>query len=102
MAAFAGIFAAYQGRFWYTASTHHAEEVYAMGMREKLSSVGFVPVLAGAAIILALAVGACGTNGGTGMQPLSSPGGQTAARPQLPSMDINAPTAFQTAAFAYG
>jgi hypothetical protein len=73
-----------------------------MRLRESFSRAGFAVVAIGLAASLALTVQACGSDGGTGMKPIVSPGGQTAAQPQLPSLDLNVPAGFQTAAFAYG
>jgi hypothetical protein len=36
------------------------------------------------------------------MEPVTSQGDSSAAQPQLPSLDLNVPSEFQTAAFAYG
>jgi hypothetical protein len=73
-----------------------------MRLREMFHRAGFAAAVIGLTAGLALTIQACGSDGGTGMKPIVSPGGQTAAQPQLPSMDTNVPRDFQTAAFAYG
>jgi hypothetical protein len=84
-----------------------------MRVREILGTAGLFAVSAGLGVCVVLAVGACGTDGGAGMEPAVSQGAQngaqnatqgsqSAANQQLPALDRNAPADFQTAAFAYG
>ncbi len=73
-----------------------------MRLRQRLTSVGLAIVIAGMVACLAFTVAACGTNGGTSMEPATSQGAQSGATSQLPALDLNAPREFQTAAFAYG
>jgi hypothetical protein len=73
-----------------------------MRLRGLLGSAGITAAFVGAGILLALGVGACGEDQEAGMEPAASQTQQTAARRQLPSIDLNAPREFQTATFAFG
>jgi hypothetical protein len=76
--------------------------VYDMGLRGTFRIVGAATAAVGLTACLALVVQACGNNGGAGMESTASRGEQSVVQPQLPSLDVNAPQQFQTAAFAYG
>jgi hypothetical protein len=64
------------------------------------------PALAAAAVAVgacvALTVGGCGSDLGAGIEPVASGDEQNVAQAQLPPLDLNVPSDFQTAAFAYG
>jgi hypothetical protein len=73
-----------------------------MRLRKALTSVGTTAAAVGMGVCLALTVGACGESQDTVADPAASQNEEIDVQAQLPSLDLNVPTEFQTATFAYG
>ena len=73
-----------------------------MGLRMMLTSAGLAAATVAVGVCVALTVGGCGSDPGAGIEPVASGDEQNVAQAQLPPLDLNVPSDFQTAAFAYG
>jgi len=67
-----------------------------------LKWLGLTVFVVGLGVGVASAMGSCGTGLDEGQQAGAPEAGQVIAQPELPSLDLKAPQAFQTASFAFG
>jgi hypothetical protein len=73
-----------------------------MRLRHMLRSVGLVGAVIGLGAGLAVHVGGCAGDPARGGGPTATSGTQVSALPRLPSVDLAAPSQYQTASFAFG
>jgi hypothetical protein len=73
-----------------------------MRLRMMLTSAGVAAAVVAVVACVAVTVGGCGSDLEAGMEPATSGDEQNMVQAQLPPLDLNVPSDFQTAAFAYG
>ena len=73
-----------------------------MGLRMMLTRAGLAVAAVALGACVAVTAGGCGGDPGAGIQSVASGDEQNVAQAQLPSLDLDLPDGFQTAAFAYG
>ena len=73
-----------------------------MSLRGVLSKVGLATAALGIGAGLGIFAAGCGESQVEGADPADTKDGQAMTQRQLPRIDLDAPTEFQTATFAYG
>jgi hypothetical protein len=73
-----------------------------MRLRQAFRGIRLAAAALGLGAGLAVLAGGCMVNQDTGLSLAPSEGSRASAKPQLPSLDLEAPAEFQTAAFAFG
>jgi hypothetical protein len=73
-----------------------------MGLRDVLRGVGVVGAVIGLGAGLAVNVGGCAGDAKRADAQTPALGAQASAPPRLPSLDLEAPSEYQTASFAFG
>jgi hypothetical protein len=73
-----------------------------MGLREVWRSVGVVGAVIGLGASLAVYTGGCAGDAKRADAPTPASGTQASALARVPSLDLEAPSEYQTASFAFG